>query len=36
MKDDEGPGIIVLNNSAAIGCFEINYCPICGKDLRDK
>ena len=35
MKDNEGPGIIILEDSMAIGCFDIRYCPVCGKDLKE-
>jgi len=34
LKDDEGYGIIIFEGCSAIACFEINYCPICGKNLK--
>ena len=33
-KGDEG--IIVFEDSMAIACFDIKYCPICGKKLSAK
>jgi hypothetical protein len=30
-KDDEG--IVVFENNTAIACFDINYCPMCGRKL---
>lgn len=34
LKDKEGTAIIILENNTAIGCFDINYCPKCGKKLK--
>jgi hypothetical protein len=36
LKDNEGYGIIVFNGCIAIGCFEIDYCPKCGRELRSE
>jgi hypothetical protein len=34
LKDDEGYGIIIFDRNSAIACFEINFCPICGRKLN--
>lgn len=34
LKDKEGTAIIILENNTAIGCFDINFCPKCGKKLE--
>lgn len=36
LKDSDGYGIIILERNMAIACFEIDYCPKCGKDLRER
>lgn len=33
LEDIDGYGILILENHEAISCFEINYCPKCGKKL---
>lgn len=30
-KDDEG--IVIFENNIAIACFDIKYCPMCGRNL---
>lgn len=35
LKDDE-PGIVLYKNGLAQGCFDIEYCPKCGKSLNTK
>jgi len=30
-KDDEG--IILFEQNEAIACFDIKYCPVCGRKL---
>lgn len=34
LKDDSGYGIMVMDRNICIACFEINYCPACGKNLK--
>jgi hypothetical protein len=34
LHDKDGYGIIVMNKNTAIACFEINFCPICGRKLN--
>ena len=33
---DEQFSIIILECCTAMGYFNINYCPMCGRDLRGK
>ena len=34
LKDEDGYGIIIFDQHTAIACFDINYCPICGRKLN--
>jgi len=36
LKDDDGYGTVILKNNIAIACFDINYCPVCGKNLKER
>lgn len=29
-------GIVISHYGLAMGYFDINYCPMCGRDLRGK
>lgn len=31
---DSGFSIIIMQGFTAMGYFNINYCPMCGRDLR--
>jgi hypothetical protein len=33
MADSNGYGILAFDTNAAIACFEINFCPVCGRKL---
>lgn len=33
LKDSYGYGIMVMENHTVISCFEIEYCPKCGRKL---
>ena len=30
---DDRPGIVIYSGSKAMGSFDINYCPMCGREL---
>ena len=32
--NNEEAGIILLKNGLAQGCFDISYCPFCGRKLE--
>lgn len=34
--DNDVPGIMLWNRGIPEGYFDINYCPICGRDLIKK
>lgn len=35
--EDEKPGIIIYSNhSKALGFFDIDYCPMCGRKLVEE
>lgn len=32
-ENDKMPGIVIYKGTKAMGYFDINYCPICGRKL---
>ncbi len=32
--DDDGPEIVIMKRHSAEGYFNINFCPICGRNLK--
>jgi|GEM_PF-6808648 len=34
MTQANDEGIVLLENNIALACFDINYCPICGRELK--
>lgn len=33
---DEKYGVVIFSYGYAMGYFDIDYCPMCGRDLRGK
>jgi len=33
--EDDNPGMVLWNYGAANGYFEVNFCPMCGKSLKE-
>lgn len=33
---DEVPGIVLFRYGSAFGYFDIHYCPMCGRKLKDE
>lgn len=34
LVDDEGAGLIIFYNNAAVRLIDINYCPMCGRKIE--
>ena len=35
LTDSEGTAIVIMKNGLAIAVFDINFCPICGRELNN-
>lgn len=34
-KDTDRYGLVVFYQNSCIGSFDVNYCPMCGKKLKE-